>query len=192
MLSNGQTSCGPVPPELDWRADRQGLNPGQSRGSPLLGWAYVQIRQRFTTARSHCVAILGNWIEMNRLSQGATTNNPITALQDVPSGKPVTVRRFRCKALAVVSVAAMTVGVTMLSVGSASAGVRGLDLQNAGCAAQSPSTYLVLRSNNVNGWKCHGLYDMAIDFNRACRWTYGPRSSAYYLNSRDPYSWRCR
>jgi len=75
---------------------------------------------------------------------------------------------------------------------TASAGVRGLDLQASGCDAQAPGTYIVLRANNVYGWKCHGFYDLGIDINQACRWTYGPGSSAYYLSYSNPYSWRCR
>ena len=83
-----------------------------------------------------------------------------------------------------------------LAVGTATpalASVRGLNLQQSGCDAQAPGTNIVLRQWNAYGWKCNtGLYDLNIDVNRACRWTYGPRSSAYYLDWNNPYSWRCR
>lgn len=76
---------------------------------------------------------------------------------------------------------------------TASAAVRGLNLQVSGCDFQAPGTTLALRANNVYGWKCFtGLYDLGISVNAACRYTYGASSSAYYLNYWDPYSWRCR
>jgi hypothetical protein len=75
----------------------------------------------------------------------------------------------------------------------ASASVRGLNLQVSGCNFQAPGTNLVLRANNVYGWKCNnGIYDQPISIDLACRYTYGSGSSAYYLNFWDPYSWRCR
>ena len=86
-------------------------------------------------------------------------------------------------------VACTTLGIA----NTASAAVRGLNLQVSGCDYQAPGTTIVLRSNNVYGWKCFtGLYDLGISVDAACRYTYGSSSSAYYLNYWDPYSWRCR
>jgi hypothetical protein len=99
-------------------------------------------------------------------------------------------RRFA--SFAVVTMAASAVAVAGLTA-PASAAVRGLNLQVSGCNFQAPGTTLVLRSNTVYGWKCFtGLYDLGIDMNLACRYTYGSASSAYYLNYWDRNSWRCR
>jgi hypothetical protein len=80
------------------------------------------------------------------------------------------------------------------SAAPASAAARGLNLAVSGCNFQAPGTNLVLRANTVYGWKCStGLYDLGIDMNMACRYTYGSGSSAYYLNYYwDRNSWRCR
>jgi hypothetical protein len=68
----------------------------------------------------------------------------------------------------------------------------GLDLQAYGCDLQAPGTSIVLRSNNVYGWKCFtGLYDLWINVDTACRARYGNASSAYYLDYYNPYTWRC-
>jgi hypothetical protein len=91
------------------------------------------------------------------------------------------------------SVAALTACAALGTATSASAEVRGLDLQVAGCDHQAPGTTIALRANNVYGWKCFtGMYYLGISINEACRYTYGTYSSAYYLNYWDPYSWRCR
>jgi hypothetical protein len=69
----------------------------------------------------------------------------------------------------------------------------GMDLQRYGCDIQAPGTWVVLRSNNVYGWRCYtGLYDLGIDVNQVCRAEYGSGSSAYYLDFYNPYTWRCR
>jgi hypothetical protein len=87
----------------------------------------------------------------------------------------------------------MVAGTSLGIAAPASASVRGLNLQVSGCNYQAPGTTLVLRANNVYGWKCYtGLYDLSISIDAACRYTYGSGSSAYYLNFWDPYSWRCR
>ena len=77
---------------------------------------------------------------------------------------------------------------------SAATSVRGLDLQASACDVQWPGSVIVLTAHNVDGWKCNGIFnfDYSINVNAACRWTYGPGSSAYYLKFSDPYSWRCR
>jgi hypothetical protein len=98
----------------------------------------------------------------------------------------------RLASFAVVTMAASSIGIAGLAE-PASAAVRGLNLQVSGCDFQAPGTTLVLRANNVYGWKCFtGLYDLGIDINMACRYTYGSSSSAYYLNYWDRNSWRCR
>jgi hypothetical protein len=69
----------------------------------------------------------------------------------------------------------------------------GVDLQRYGCDLQAPGTWVVLRSNNVYGWRCFtGLYDLNVDVTQACRAEYGSGSSAYYLDFGNPYTWRCR
>jgi hypothetical protein len=95
--------------------------------------------------------------------------------------------------IASLAVALLAAGTSLGIANPASAAVRGLNLQVSGCDYQAPGTTIVLRANNVYGWKCFtGLYDLGISVNTACRYTYGATSSAYYLNYWDPYSWRCR
>lgn len=106
--------------------------------------------------------------------------------------KHARIRKLR-RGIASLAIAVIAAGVGVGIATPASAAVRGLNLQVSGCDSQAPGTTIVLRANNVYGWKCStGLYDLGISVNAACRYTYGANSSAYYLNYWDPYSWRCR
>jgi hypothetical protein len=102
-------------------------------------------------------------------------------------------KRFRHRLAIVLSMLGLAASATFMTAMPASAGVRGLDLQYSGCNAQAPGTYVVLKQWNVYGWRCStGWWEFNIDMNRACRYTYGPASSAYFLDYSNPYSWRCR
>jgi hypothetical protein len=94
-----------------------------------------------------------------------------------------------------VAMAALPMGavIAVASPASAAPSVRGLDLQQSACDTQWPGSVIVLTAHNVYGWRCRGIFGFyySINMNAACRWTYGPHSSAYYLNFSDPYSWRC-
>lgn len=93
---------------------------------------------------------------------------------------------------AILAVPILATGAVLAVTSPASASVRGVNLQTAGCNIQAPGTTVVLRSNNVYGWKCYtGLYDLPISVDQACKYTYGGGSSAYYVTFSDPYSWRC-
>jgi hypothetical protein len=96
------------------------------------------------------------------------------------------------RALVALAMAGATASGTVALSSPAFAG-GGVDLQRYGCDVQAPGTWVVLRSNNVYGWRCfNGIYDQSIDVNFACRVAYGNASSAYFLNFWNPYSWRCR
>jgi hypothetical protein len=101
------------------------------------------------------------------------------------------IQKLRVK-MAILAVPVLVTGAVLGIANPASASVRGVDLQAAGCNIQAPGTSVVLRSNNVYGWKCFtGLYDLGLSVDQACKWTYGSGSSAYYLSYSNPYSWRC-
>jgi hypothetical protein len=103
-------------------------------------------------------------------------------------GTPVSSKRRIFSLLAALMLA---LGGSVLIAAPSSAAVRGLDLQRSGCDAQAPGTYIVLRAWNVDSWRCHGNFDLRINFDAACRWTYGGNSKAYYLDRNNPYTWRC-
>jgi hypothetical protein len=95
-------------------------------------------------------------------------------------------------ALTVLALTATAAGGAAALSGPAFAG-GGIDLQRYGCDIQSPGSWVVLRNNDVYGWKCfNGLYDLPINVTSACRAKYGSSSSAYYTNYSNPYSWLCR
>jgi hypothetical protein len=105
--------------------------------------------------------------------------------------KNATSQKLRMK-MAILAVPILATGTALGIANPASASVRGVDLQVAGCNIQAPGTNVVLTANNAYGWKCStGLYDLGLSVNQACKWTYGSGSSAYYLSYSNPYSWRC-
>lgn len=108
-----------------------------------------------------------------------------------PDMKKISMSTLRAKAVSL-AVPVLAAGAILGVASPASASVRGVDLQAAGCNPQAPGTTIALRSNNVYGWRCYtGLYDLGLSVNQACKWTYGNGSSAYYLSYYNPYSWRC-
>jgi hypothetical protein len=103
----------------------------------------------------------------------------------------VMIQKLRSKA-AILAVPILATGAVIAIASPASASVRGVNLQTAGCNIQSPGSTVVLTANNAYGWKCsNGLYNLSLSVDQACKYTYGGSSSAYYLNYSDPYSWRC-
>lgn len=95
-------------------------------------------------------------------------------------------------ALAILTLTTAVAGGTTALAGPAFAG-GGIDLQRYGCDIQSPGSWVVLRYNDVYGWRCaNGLYDLPINVTYACRAKYGSSSSAYYTDYWNPYTWLCR
>src|SRR5947209_6128162 len=66
--------------------------------------------------------------------------------------KHVRIRNPR-RGIASLAIALAAAGAGIGIANPASAAVRGLDLQVSGCNYQAPGTTIVLRANNVYGWK---------------------------------------